>query len=91
MPAEFGGNFLPHMKNVPKGTKLHLNEIGLTKNEFCKRQIRLRQPPIPWNICYFSTFCNARVKLCTHDQDLRIRKFCIREQKYFFTLRSHGF
>ena len=23
------------------------------------------------------------VKLCTHDQDLRIRKFCIREQKYF--------
>ena len=23
------------------------------------------------------------LKLCTHDQDLRIRKFCIREQKYF--------
>ena len=28
-----------------------------------------------WQLC--------ELKLCTHDQDLRIRKFCIREQKYF--------
>ena len=35
-PAEFGDHFLPRTKNVPKRTKLHLNEIGLTNNEFCK-------------------------------------------------------
>ena len=39
VPAEFCVNFLPRMKNIPKQTKLHLNEIGLTKIEFCKRKI----------------------------------------------------
>ena len=34
VPAEFGVHFLSRMKNVPKGTQLHLNEIGLTNNEF---------------------------------------------------------
>ena len=36
------------------------------------------------------------LKLCTHDQDLRIRKFCIYANfayvsKSIFTFRSHGF
>ena len=31
VPAKFGVHFLPLTKNVPKRTKLHLNEIGLTK------------------------------------------------------------
>ena len=39
VPAEFGVHFLPRMKNIPKQAKLHLNEIGLTNIEFCKRQI----------------------------------------------------
>ena len=39
VPAEFGVHFLPRMKNIPKQTKLHLNGIGLTNIEFCKRQI----------------------------------------------------
>ena len=33
MPAEFGVHFLPCMKNVPKRTKMHLNEVGITNNE----------------------------------------------------------
>ena len=37
VPAEFGVHFLPRVKNVQKQTKLHLNEIGLTNNEFCKK------------------------------------------------------
>ena len=28
------------MKNVPKQTKKHLNEIGLTETEFCKNHIQ---------------------------------------------------
>ena len=36
MPAKFGVHFLPLTKNVPKRTKLHLNEIGLTNTKFCK-------------------------------------------------------
>ena len=44
MPAEFGVHFLPPMKNVPKRTKMHLNEVDLANNEFCKTQIQLRQP-----------------------------------------------
>ena len=39
VPAAFGVHFLPRMKNIPKQTKLHLNEIGLTNIEFCKRRI----------------------------------------------------
>ena len=39
VPAECGVHFLSRMKNIPKQTKLHLNEIGLTNIEFCKRQI----------------------------------------------------
>ena len=42
VPAEFGVHFLPRMKNIQKKKKkkkLHLNEIGLTNIEFCKRQI----------------------------------------------------
>ena len=38
VPAKFGVNFLPLTKNVPKRTKLHLNEIGLNDTEFCKSQ-----------------------------------------------------
>ena len=56
VPAEFGFHFLPRMKNVQKRTKSHLNEISLTNNEFCKRQIRLRQPPISWNFFLFFDF-----------------------------------
>ena len=32
VPGEFGVHFLPCMKNVAKGTKLHLNKTGLTMN-----------------------------------------------------------
>ena len=63
VPAEFGDHFLPRMKNIPKQTKLHLNEIGSTNIEFCIIQIRLRQPPISWEICYFSTICNTGVRV----------------------------
>ena len=63
VPAKFGVHFLPPTKNVPKQTKLHLNEIGLTNTEFCKRQSQLRQPPISWKIRYFSTFCDTGVRL----------------------------
>ena len=42
----FGVHFLPRMKNVPKLTKMHLNEVGSTNTEFCKSPIQLRQPPI---------------------------------------------
>ena len=61
VPVEFGVHFLPCVKNVPKRTELQLNEIGLTNNEFCKRQIRLRQPPIFWKNCRF--FCNTGVRV----------------------------
>ena len=37
VPAEFGVHLLPRMKNIPKQTKLHVNEIGLTNIEFCKK------------------------------------------------------
>ena len=32
VPAELAVHFLPRMKNIPKQTKSHLNEIGLTLN-----------------------------------------------------------
>ena len=35
VPAEFGVHFLPCMKNVPKRTKMHSNEVGLTNTEIC--------------------------------------------------------
>ena len=57
MPVKFGIHFLPRMKTVPNGAKLHLNDIGSANNEFCERQIRMRQPPISW------TFCNAGVRV----------------------------
>ena len=63
VPAKFGVHFLPLTKNVPKRTKLHLNEIRLTNTEFCKSQSQLRQPPISWKIRYFSTFCDTGVRL----------------------------
>ena len=63
MLAKFGVHFLPLTKNVPKRTKLHLNEIGLNNAEFCKSQSQLRQPPISWKIRYVSTFCNTGVRL----------------------------
>ena len=62
VPAKFGVYFFPCMINVPKQTKLHLNEIVLFNIEFCKSQIQLRQPPISWKI-YFSTFCNRGVRV----------------------------
>ena len=62
VPAKFDVHFHPHEK-IPKRTKLHLNEIGLTNTEFCKSQSQLRQPPISWKIRYFSTFCTMGVRL----------------------------
>ena len=53
VPAEFGVQFLPRMKNVPKRTEMHLNDISLTNNEICQSQIQLKQPPISWKICCF--------------------------------------
>ena len=41
--AKFGVHFLPLTKNVPKRTKLHLNEVGLYNTEFCKSQSQSRQ------------------------------------------------
>ena len=61
MPAEFGVHFLSCMKNVPKRTKMHLNEVGLTNTEIFKSPIQLRQPPISWKISSFSAFCNTGV------------------------------
>ena len=61
MPAEFGNYFLPCMKNVPKRTKMHLNEVGLTNTEICKIPIQLRQSPIPWKISSVSAFYNTGV------------------------------
>ena len=46
VPAKFGVHLLPLTKIVPKRTKLHFYEIGLTNTEFCKSQIQLRQPPV---------------------------------------------
>ena len=63
VPAKFGVHFLLLMKNVPKRTNLHLNEIGLTNTEFCKSQSQLRRLPISWKIRYFSTFINTGVRL----------------------------
>ena len=68
MPAEFDVHFLPHIKMFQNRTALHLIEIGLTNKEFCKRQIRLRQPPMSWKMCYFSTFCNAGVRVNVTDK-----------------------
>ena len=61
VPAEFGVHFLPRMKNVPKRTKMHLNEIGLTNTELCKSQIQLRQPSM--SELFFSAFCNTGVMI----------------------------
>ena len=63
VPEKFGVHFLPLTKNVPKRTKLHLNEISLNNTEYCKSQSQLRQPPISWKIRYVSTFCNTGVRL----------------------------
>ena len=63
MPAEFGIHFLPRMKNVPKHTKMHLNEIGLTNTEIRQSQIQFRQPPLSWKNCCFTAFCNSGVMI----------------------------
>ena len=42
VPAEFGVHFPHRMKNVPKRTKMYLDESGLTNTELCKSQIQLR-------------------------------------------------
>ena len=60
VPAEFGVHFPPHIINVPKRTKLHLNEIGLTNTEICQSQF---QPPISWKMCCFSAIFNTRVMI----------------------------
>ena len=39
VPAKFAFQFLPRMKNVPKRTKLYLNEIGLTNTDIFKSEI----------------------------------------------------
>ena len=60
VPVKICVYFLPRMKNVPKPTKMHLNEVGLTETVFCKSHIQLRQPPISWKFCCFLTaFCNT--------------------------------
>ena len=46
VPAELCVHFLHCMKNVPKRTKMYLDESGLTNTELCKSQIQLRQLPI---------------------------------------------
>ena len=51
VPAKFGVHFLPLTKSVQKRTNLHLNEIGLTKTEFCKSQSQLRQSLGKFAIC----------------------------------------
>ena len=33
LPVKFCVCFLPRMKDVSKGTKMHLNEFGLTKSK----------------------------------------------------------
>ena len=63
MQANFIVNFTPHMQDVSKRTKMHLNELGLNRTEFGKRQPHRRQPPIFWGICYFSSFCNMGVRV----------------------------
>ena len=63
VPAEFGVHFLHRMKNVPKRTKMYLEESGLTNTELCKSQIQLGQPPISWKIYSFSAFCNMGVMI----------------------------
>ena len=63
VPAEFGVHFLPCMKKIPKRTKMHLNEIGLTNTEIRQSQIQLRQPPISCKICCFSAICNTGVMI----------------------------
>ena len=51
------------MKDVSKHSKIHFNEFGLTRTEFCKSQSYLGQPPISWKICYFSPFCYTGVRV----------------------------
>ena len=53
VPAEFGVRSLPCLKDIPKRTKMHLNEVGLTNTEICNCPIQLRQPPISWKISSF--------------------------------------
>ena len=61
--VKFYVHFLPCMKNVPKPIKMHINKMGLTKTEFCKSHIQLRQPPISCKFCCFSAFCNTGVRV----------------------------
>ena len=50
MPAAFGVHFLPCMKNVPKRTKMHLNEVSLTNTEIRKSPIQSWQLSISWKM-----------------------------------------
>ena len=42
VPVQICVYFLPRIKGASKRTKMHLNEYGLTKSEFCKSHIYLR-------------------------------------------------
>ena len=77
VPAKFGVHFLPLTKNVPKRTKLHLNEIGLNNTEFCKSQNQLRQPLISWKICYVSTFLQHGSKIKRNSYVMHTMQICL--------------
>ena len=64
VPAKFGVHFFPRVKNAPKRTKLHLNEIGLTiiisifeeDNVFSITAGLPYGPPVNTDIDYYRTF-----------------------------------
>ena len=63
MPAEFGIHFLPHMKNIPKQTKLHLNEIGLTNIEFYQKTNLIEAASNLLKFAIFRLFANTGVRV----------------------------
>ena len=77
MPANFIVYFTPRMQDVSKRTIMHLNELGLTRTEFCKSQSHRRQPPISWRICYFSSFCNTGVRVNVSDKVIYTMQMCL--------------
>ena len=77
MPAKFGVHFLPLTKNIPKPTKMYLNEIGLTNTEFCKSQSQLRQPPISWNFFLFFDFLQHGSKIKCNSYVMHTMQICL--------------
>ena len=77
VPAKFGVHFLPLTKNVPKRTKLHLNEIGLNNIESFKSQSQLRQPAISWKIRYFFDFLQHGSKIKRNSYVMHSMQICL--------------